>query len=76
MCLSISGASRAVPRDTVSVELTYPLSWRAGIDVVTISRRLGHSNPQITLTTYAFLLSRTDAVAADKIEAMLTRREI
>ena len=43
----------------------------AGLDVVTISRRLGHANPTVTLNTYAHLFSKSDAVAADAIEAAL-----
>jgi len=35
-----------------------------GIDVVTVSRRLGHSNPTITLGVYAHLFRETDSSAA------------
>ena len=35
-----------------------------GVDVVTISRRLGHSSPTITLSVYAHLFSETDTKAA------------
>jgi integrase len=41
----------------------------AGLDIVTVSRRLGHGNPSITLTVYAHLFSNTDARAAEIIEA-------
>lgn len=43
----------------------------AGLDVVTISRRLGHANPTVTLNTYAHLFKQTDAVAAEAIEAAM-----
>ena len=43
----------------------------AGLDVVTISRRLGHANPTVTLNTYAHLFSKSDTVAAAAIEAAL-----
>ena len=43
----------------------------AGIDVVSVSRRLGHSSPTITLSTYAHLFRETDAAAAAAIEQML-----
>jgi integrase len=48
----------------------------AGLDVLTISRRLGHGSPSITLTVYGHLFSNTDAAAAAAIEAaMRTRSE-
>lgn len=44
----------------------------AGVDVVTISRRIGHSDPVVTLRRYAHLFNRkTDAAAAGAIEAAL-----
>jgi integrase len=43
----------------------------AGLDVLTISRRLGHSKPSVTLDTYGHLLKGADAVAADAIDAIL-----
>lgn len=43
----------------------------AGIDVVTISRRLGHANPNITLKVYAHLFRKRDDKAADAINAAL-----
>lgn len=36
----------------------------AGLDVVTVSRRLGHSNPTVTLNVYAHLFGNTDERAA------------
>ena len=44
----------------------------AGIDVVSVSRRLGHSSPVITLKVYAHLFGdEGDGRAADAIERML-----
>jgi integrase len=43
----------------------------AGIDVVSVSRRLGHSSPVITLGTYAHLFQNTDTRAAEAIEQVL-----
>jgi integrase len=43
----------------------------AGLDVVTISRRLGHSSPNVTLGTYAHLFAHPDTAAASAIEAAL-----
>ena len=45
----------------------------AGIDVVSVSRRLGHSSPVITLGTYAHLFQNTDTRAAEAIEKVLKR---
>jgi integrase len=42
-----------------------------GVDVVTVSRRLGHSSPTITLSVYAHLFSETDTKAAAAIEKIL-----
>jgi integrase len=46
---------------------------RKGVDILTISRRLGHSSAAITLGVYGHLMSSQDS-AADVIEAMLTIR--
>ena len=45
-----------------------------GLDVVTISRRLGHANPNVTLGVYAHAFSQSDRVAADLMNAVLTAR--
>jgi integrase len=41
----------------------------AGMDVLTISRRIGHASPEITLRVYGHLFSNTDARAAEIMEA-------
>jgi integrase len=43
----------------------------AGLDVVTVSRRIGHSNPTVTLTVYAHLFGNTDERASAIVEAAL-----
>jgi integrase len=43
----------------------------AGLDVVLISKRLGHSNPSITLRIYAHQFAKRDDRAADAINAAL-----
>lgn len=43
----------------------------SGLDVVTVSRRIGHSNPTITLTVYAHLFGNTDERAANIVEAAM-----
>jgi integrase len=48
----------------------------SGLDVVQISRRLGHSSPVVTLRTYAHLFTSSDSAAAAAIENVLrTPRE-
>jgi integrase len=41
----------------------------AGIDILTISRRLGHSSPTITLSVYGHLISGSDDRAAQIMDA-------
>ncbi len=43
----------------------------AGIDVVKISKRLGHANPTITLQVYAHLFRKRDDVSAAAINAAI-----
>jgi integrase len=45
----------------------------AGVDVLTISRRLGHATPSITLGIYGHLFSNTDDRAAQVIEALFAK---
>lgn len=45
----------------------------SGADVVTVSRRIGHANPSITLDIYSHLFGNTDQVAADITEAMFRK---
>jgi integrase len=41
----------------------------AGVDIVTISKRLGHAKPDITLRTYAHMFRKDDSKAAAAINA-------
>ena len=43
----------------------------AGVDIVTISKRLGHGKPDITLRIYAHLFRKDDGKAAAAINAAL-----
>ncbi len=43
-----------------------------GLDVVTVSRRLGHGNPTITLNVYSHLFGNTDERAAAIVEATMS----
>jgi integrase len=43
----------------------------AGVDIVTISRRLGHATPNVTLAVYAHLFRKTDEKAAEAINVAL-----
>jgi integrase len=44
---------------------------RAGVDILTISRRLGHSGAAMTLDVYGHLIEGADAAAAKAIEGVL-----
>jgi Phage integrase family len=46
----------------------------SGLDVLTVSRRLGHGNPTVTLTTYAHLFEKTDAAAAKASRLLCEQR--
>lgn len=43
----------------------------AGVDIVTISKRLGHASPAVTMTVYAHLFQNSDAKAAEAINKAL-----
>lgn len=43
----------------------------SGLDVVTVSRRIGHANPVITLSVYSHLFGNTDERAAAVVETAL-----
>jgi integrase len=43
------------------------------LEVVAISRRLGHGSPNVTLGVYGHLFKRDDSAAAAAIEATTTR---
>jgi integrase len=45
----------------------------AGLDVLTISRRIGHASPAITLNVYGHMFTNTDARAAEIIEKAFAR---
>jgi integrase len=45
----------------------------SGLDVLTISRRLGHGSPVVTLGVYGHMFRDTGREAADAIEAVLKR---
>jgi len=42
-----------------------------GVDALTVSRRIGHASPVVTMKVYAHLFSETDKTAAKAIEAAL-----
>lgn len=45
----------------------------AGVDIVTISKRLGHASPTVTLEVYAHMFKNDDSKAAAAINAALAR---
>ena len=46
----------------------------AGLDVVTVSKRLGHGSPGMTLGIYAHRFGDTDRAAAQAMDAALWKR--
>jgi integrase len=44
-----------------------------GVDIVTVSRRIGHSNPAVTLKVYAHMFGDTDKGAAAVVENAFAR---
>ena len=47
----------------------------AGVDILTISRRIGHASPSVTLDVYGHLVSNTDARAAEVTQNLFTKIE-
>ena len=45
----------------------------AGLDVLTISRRIGHASAAITLDVYGHMFKNTDTRAAEIMEAAFAR---
>jgi len=43
----------------------------SGLDLRTISTRLGHSQPSFTLGTYGHMLQKSDYAAANKLDEVL-----
>jgi integrase len=41
------------------------------VDILTISRRLGHSKPSVTLDVYGHLIEGTDSAAAQALTGVL-----
>jgi integrase len=46
----------------------------AGLDVISVSRRLGHGSPAITLTIYAHRFASTDTAAASAMDLAMRKR--
>ncbi|MET0016231.1 tyrosine-type recombinase/integrase [Oscillibacter sp.] len=42
-------------------------------DIATVSRRLGHSSPSVTLNLYTEEIKKADAIAADEVESLINR---
>jgi integrase len=47
----------------------------AGVDIVSVSRRLGHGSPAVTLTVYAHRFHKNDDAAVQAIEAAMQPRK-
>jgi excisionase family DNA binding protein len=46
---------------------------RRGVPLRTVSQRLGHANPTVTLNIYAHVMSGDDTTAADTVEEMIKK---
>lgn len=47
---------------------------RRGVPLRTVSQRLGHANPTVTLNTYAHVMSGDDERAADTVDEMMKKQ--
>ena len=47
----------------------------SGTDPVTVSRRLGHGSPAVTMNVYAHLFGRSDEAAAQAMDAAMGLKE-
>ena len=47
----------------------------AGIDIVTVSKRVGHKDPHTTASIYAHVLSKADAEANKAIDDILFKKK-
>ena len=65
--------SRALPKVTLHALRHSHASAliAAGLDVVTVSRRLGHASPALTLSIYSHMFRNKDAEAAAAIDAVM-----
>src|SRR5690625_5038068 len=63
---NLAKVKRSQAKGLMHSHVSYPINQH-NIDVLVISRRLGHSSPEITLKHYAHLWSRNDEVVADAI---------
>jgi integrase len=60
---------------TISSHARVALIASKELDIVQISRRLGHKNANATLKIYAHLFTRDDRAAAAVMEAVMTGKE-
>ena len=49
--------------------------YASGVDVVTISKRLGHKQVSTTQNIYAHIMEKSDKEASDKISALLFQKQ-
>lgn len=45
-----------------------------GVDIKTVSKRLGHSNTQTTGVIYSHAIRKADEIASEKLESLLTKK--
>jgi integrase len=66
-------AERGLPRVTLhALRHSHASALIArGTDAVTVSRRLGHGSPNVTMSVYAHVFDRSDEAAAEAIDSLL-----
>ncbi len=64
---ALSGSNRKAPGFAGGYLLA------SGVDIVTVSKRLGHAKPSVTLAIYAHMFTSDDSKAAAAINAALDR---
>jgi hypothetical protein len=69
----VDGTAYRPPTPDQNVTLDYFVSafCDTGVEVVAVSKRLGHTSPAITLKIYAHLFRKDDGKAAEAINAAL-----
>jgi integrase len=70
-------AARGLPRVTLhALRHSHASALIAsGTDPVTVSRRLGHGSPTVTMSVYAHLFGRSDEAAAEAMDAAMGLKE-
>jgi len=63
--------SRSLYHKLMSIIRRFEATLASGLDVLTVSRRLGHGSPVLTLNTYSHLFAKTETAVAAAIDRVL-----